>query len=101
MKRTDRLKSSVRRLIAPVLRECPRECGIVSITEIEVSPDLSYATVLVSALHKSGIAMEFLGKRRSALQRRMGKLQTHKTPLLRFRADLSSEQESRIDELLR
>ena len=99
-KRTDMLESSVRKIIAPILRDCPRECGIVTITEIDVSSDLTYATILVSALQKPELAMEFLDARQRELQKRMGQLQTHKTPQLRFRLDRRAEEGSRIDKLL-
>ena len=100
VKRTDMLASSVRAIIAPILRECPRECGVVAITEIDLSSDLSYATVYVSALRKPEIALQFLEERRSELQRRMGGLQTHKTPQVRFRLDRRAEEGSRIEKLL-
>lgn len=99
-KRTDMLESSVRQIIAPILRECPQECGIVAITEIELSSDLSFATVYVSALMHPEAAMEFLDSRQRELQRRMGELKTHKTPQLRFRLDQRSEKGSKIDQLL-
>ena len=99
-KRTDMLESSVRKIIAPILRDCPQECGIVSITEVELSSDLSFATILVSALMLPKAAMEFLESRKKSLQREMGKLKTHKTPQLRFRLDTRAEEGSRLDKLL-
>lgn len=99
-KRTDRLEPSVRKIIAPILRECPPECGIVTITEIEVSSDLSYATVHIGALRKPEVALAFLEGRQRELQRQMGALQTHKTPQIRFRLDTRAEEGNRIDKLL-
>ena len=99
-KRTDMLESSVRRLIAPILRECPRACGIVTITRVDVSSDLSFATVYVSALQSPTAALEFLNDRQRKLQRRMGELETHKTPQLRFRIDTTAEEGNRIEKLL-
>lgn len=94
------LETSVRKIIAPILRDCPQECGIVTITEVSVSSDLSFATILVSALRKPQAAMAFLESRMKPLQKEMGRLKTHKTPQLRFRLDQSSEKGSRIDQLL-
>lgn len=99
-KRTERLEPSVRKIIAPILRECPAECGIVTITEVDLSPDLSYATIYVSALRKPDTALEFLESRQRELQKQMGKLQTHKTPKVRFRIDTTAEQGSRMEKLL-
>ena len=94
------LASAVREIVAPALRECPPECGIVSITEIEVSADFSYATVYVSALEHSKKALDFLKGNLRELQREMGKLQVHRIPLLRFRLDMRTERGGRIDRLL-
>jgi len=99
-KRTNKLQSSVRRIIAPILRECPLECGIVTITEIDVSSDLAYATIHVSSLQRPEAAIAFLEERRSALQKSMGQLETHRTPQLRFRLDRRAEEGSRIEKLL-
>ncbi|NOS67081.1 MAG: ribosome-binding factor A [Candidatus Peribacteraceae bacterium] len=99
-KRTERLEPSVRKIIAPILRECPRECGIVTITKIDVSPDLSYATIYISALMKPKAALEFLESRQRELQKLMGNLQTHKTPHIRFRLDTTAEEGSRMEKLL-
>lgn len=99
-KRTDRLASSVRAIIAPVLRECPRECGIVTITEVDISSDLAYATISISALREPTAALAYLESRRRDVQKAMGQLQTHKTPHVRFRLDRSAEQGSRIEKLL-
>ena len=99
-KRTLMLASTVRDTIAPVLRECPRECGIVTITRIEISSDASYATVYMSALKEPELALEFLRKEGRDLQRQLGKLPRKKIPLLRFRYDDSGERGRRIDELL-
>ena len=94
------LASAVRALIAPALRECPPECGIVTITEVEVSRDFSYATALISALSNVGVALEFLKKRTPELQRMMGALGRKKIPMLRFRIDPRTERAAKIDQLL-
>ena len=94
------LASSVRKLIAPVLRECPQECGIVSITDVEISSDLSYVTISVSALRNPEVALAFLETKKRELQHLLGQLQTHKTPKLRFRIDRRSEEGSKLEKLL-
>lgn len=95
------LASSVRAIIAPILRACPQECGMVSITKVELASDLSYVTVYVSALSEVKRAVTFLEGRRKELQKHLGALETHKTPLLRFREDRTAQDGNRIDELLR
>jgi ribosome-binding factor A len=95
------LASVIREIIAPILRECPRECGIVSMTEIEVSPEYSYVTVLISALKEPKLALQFLDRQAPRLQKGLGILRLRKTPHLRFRIDEAIERGERIDQLLR
>lgn len=94
------LASVIRDKIAPIVRECPRACGILSITHVEVSSDLSYVTVSVSALQKPKEAMAFLETRTRELQKAVGTLGTHRTPRLRFRLDADGASGDRIDSLL-
>jgi len=94
------LASVVREVIAPVLRECPTECGMVSITEVEVTNDFSYATVFISSLKEPDLAMQFLKGRQQHLMRDLGKLYRKHIPTLRFRIDPRTERGSRIDKLL-
>jgi ribosome-binding factor A len=93
--------SVVRETIAPVLRECPQACGIVTITEVEVSRDFSYATCYVSALENVREAIAFLSSQIPDLQGRLGAaLQIHRVPRIRFRIDPRTERGRRIDRLL-
>ena len=94
------LASAIRQLIAPALRACPPACGVVAITDVEVSDDFSYATISISALFKSEEALAHLESRARELQRTMSALNRRKIPMLRFRIDPRSERGSRIDELL-
>ena len=100
-KRAAMLSSVVREIIAPMLRECPLECGIVSITHIDVSSDASYATVYLSSLKFPEKALAFLKSQANRMQKQLGSLDRKKIPLLRFRTDTSLEQGNRIDDLLR
>ncbi len=99
-KRHKMLASSVRDAIAPVLLRCPRECGIVSITEVELSPEFSYATIYVSALMEPDIALAFLQSQVPSLRKMLSSLALRRVPELRFRIDHRSEKGSRIDALL-
>ena len=96
------LASVIREIIAPVLRECPRDCGIVSITGVEVSADYAFVTVSISALKEPERALKFLMREQHRLQRFMGKnVAMRRTPTLRFRIDRSIERGDRLDRLLR
>ncbi|MDO8468427.1 MAG: ribosome-binding factor A [Candidatus Peribacter sp.] len=93
--------SVVREVVAPLLRECPHACGMVSLTEVEVSADLSYATCLISALASPDQAVAFLTSRLKDLHTALGRtLQIHRVPKIRFRIDPRSERGARIDRLL-
>ncbi len=95
------IASVVREIVAPALRECPPECGIVSITSVEVSPDASYATVYISALQNPELALAALEERRREIQHRVGKnVQLRMTPRVRFRLDGSAERGEKIEHLI-
>ena len=83
-----------------MLRLCPPECGIVAITQVKMSPDQSYATCYVTALKEPEKALEYLQEQRHDLQRRLGRLERARIPLLRFRIDHSDDEGNRIDDLL-
>jgi len=101
-KRAAMIGSVVRSVVAPFLRGCPQVCGIVSLTEVEVSTDLSYATCYVSALKEPERAVEYLLAQTPQLRSGLGKaLQIHRVPLLRFRTDPRTEKATRLDELLK
>lgn len=85
------LASVVREIIAPVLRYAPQECGVVSITHIEVSSDFSYATVYISALSNEDAAIVFLEKKLPELKTHMGSMYRKRIPELRFRVDPTSK----------
>jgi ribosome-binding factor A len=99
-KRTDMLGSAIRTIVAPVIRECPPACGIVSITRVEVSGDFSYATLYITALREPKQAMNFLITQLPDLQRKLSALERQRIPHLRFRQDVQAEEGNRIDQLL-
>lgn len=100
-KRPAMIASVVRSVVAPLLRACPQSCGIVSLTEVEVSEDIGFATCYVSALHEPEQAITFLQSHIPELKKGLGAaLQMHRAPFLRFRIDPRTERGSRIDKLL-
>ena len=109
-KRTDRLDSEFRREIAailagPVKDKEPALSGLVSVTEVHVSPDLKTAKVYVSIFCKDPaekkrsfqIICANAGLVRHHLAQRM-RLRT--VPSLTFLSDESMEYGSKMDELL-
>lgn len=95
------LGSVVRQMIAPILRDCPQECGVVAITKVDVSVDSSYATLYVTSLREPKLALQFLQRRLPDLQRSLFKLPRRKVPKIRFRIDTSEDEANRVDELLK
>ena len=94
------LASVIREVIAPVLRQCPEQCKMVSITEVEVSEDFSYATVYVSSLEHPEDALKFVEDKLPELRTALGSLYRKRIPELRFRLDARTEQGQHIDSLL-
>jgi len=99
-KRPKMLASVIWEIIAPILRECPKECRVTSITQIDVSEDFSFATVYISALEKPELAVEFLESKSKELQKKLVSLERRRVPKLRFRVDEVIKEGNRIDELL-
>lgn len=99
-KRPAMLASVIRESIAPMLRTCPPECGIVAITDIDVSPDISFATVYISALREPKLALEYMEQQRMTMQRGLSALHRKRIPMLRFRIDPRPERAGRLDQLL-
>jgi len=94
------LASEVRKIIAPFLRESPPECGLITLTEVEVTDDCSYATIFVSALQNPETALSFLEEKLPELQKSLLKLERKRLPIIRVRYDDRGERGQRIDMLL-
>lgn len=100
----EQLRQEISQLISRVLRD-PRLAGIVSITTVEVSPDLRHARVYFSVLGGE----EERGRVLAALQGAAGflrhelasRLTLRHVPELTFKPDVSIERGERIMELLR
>ena len=81
----------------------PRVSG-VTVTDVRVTRDLSYATVYVGVDASGGRAAALEGLERAAgfIRREMGRrLHLRKIPEFRFEADETLSHASRIEELLR
>jgi ribosome-binding factor A len=107
-RRTERIGEQLREEIARLLREVvtdPR-IGLLSVTRVDVAPDLSHALVFWSALESDAEARERIeaGLESAAgfLRRELAKqLRLKRTPALRFRHDPSLALGARTLALLR
>jgi len=106
--RPERVAELMKREIAGILArelEDPRLSSMVSVTDVEVTQDLSFARVFVSTLS----AGEERARELAALQRAAGyvrhllapRLGLREVPELRFVHDTSIERGARVEEILR
>jgi ribosome-binding factor A len=105
--RPERVANAMRREVADILENQlrdPRVSGMVSITDVEVNPDLSAARVFVSVLHteqRDGV-LQALAHAAPFIRRQLApRLGLREVPEIRFLADTSIERGARVDELLR
>ncbi len=100
--RPQKMASLIRETVASFLRGIPQqEYGIISITEVEVSSDLQYATIFVSTLKNPEGALQLLKKNEHEIMGLLQKsLTTYRIPSLRYKIDDRGERGERIDKLL-
>ncbi len=104
--RIDRITQDIKREMSDILREIkdPRVSKMLSVVRVEVSGDLSYAKIFVSAVEGYDRTEESAAGLKSAagfVRRELGsRLRMRKTPELRFVADHSIESAARIGKLL-
>lgn len=103
--RIGRINEEVQRELSALLREVkdPRVGGLISITNVEVTPDLKFAKVFVSVLEEDKAAGTLKGLRSAAgfLRRELGaRLSLRHTPQLQFVADDSIAYGAHIFDLL-
>lgn len=104
--RASRLGEQIQRDLAQLIRlevKDPR-VGLVTVTDVEVSRDLSHAKVFVTALagEKAALAsIEALTRAAGFLRKRLGQvLKTRTVPELRFVYDESVERGARLSKLI-
>ncbi|SFS12750.1 ribosome-binding factor A [Dyella sp. OK004] len=105
-KRTDRVGAELRREIGLLVHAAVRDHGLpsVSVSDVEVTRDLDWASVWVTALLPDQSVMavkalnELAGEFRRSLSRSM---RLRRVPELRFKYDDSVDKGERIDTLLR
>lgn len=106
-KRTERVADLIRRTLAEMLLHKLRDprLGFVSVTAVEVAPDLSNARIFVSSLDgeaKSATLLSVLRRAAPFLRHELAPvLQLREVPTLSFAYDDSIERGARVEELLR
>lgn len=104
--RTDRVSAQLRREIGTLVHESVRDHGLpsVSVSDVEVTRDLSHAKVFVTALlpEQATEAVAALRERARDFRYRLGKvLRLRSVPELHFHYDDSVDKGERIEALLR
>ncbi len=104
--RLGRAAADIERELADLFREIkdPRVSKLLSIIKLDLSGDMSYATVYVSAIEGYEKTVESVKGLKSAagyLRRELGaRLKLRKTPELRFVADDSIEHSAKIAKII-
>ncbi len=102
----NRITSDIKLSLSELLREIkdPRVSKLLSIVKVDVSGDLSYATVYVSAIEGFEATVSSVKALKGAagfLRRELGaRLSLRKVPELRFVADDSIEQSANISKII-
>ncbi len=102
----ERIASIIRKNIAEIIQFQVKDphLGFVSIPEVRVSKDFSYATVYVSFIKDEEIesSLEVLNKAKGFIRTELShKLDTRRVPEIRFVLDEGYKKEERITELLK
>lgn len=104
--KTGRITSDVKMMLSDILRDVkdPRVSRLLSIVKVDVSGDLSYATVYVSAIEGYEKTVESVKALKGAagyIRRELGaRLSLRKVPELRFIADNSIEKSTEISKII-
>ncbi len=104
--RINRITSDIKIALSELLREVkdPRVSKLLSIVKVDVSGDLSYATIYVSAIEGYETTISSVKALKNAagfLRRELGgRLMLRKVPELRFVADDSIEHSANISKII-
>jgi ribosome-binding factor A len=104
-KRSERVAGQLRRDLARLIQQEVKdpEVGFVSLSDVEVTRDLSHAKVFITVFdpEKADESLKALSRASAFLRRRLGQeLRLRHVPELHFVHDDSVETGSRIDELI-
>jgi len=106
--RPERVAELIKREAADILENDlndPRVSGFLSVTDVEVTPDLSFAKIYVSVMAKDAEGERVLAALEHAapfVRRQLApRLKLREMPEIRFVRDDSMERGARVEELLR
>lgn len=106
--RPERVAETIKREMAEILSRRmrdPRLGGMISVTDVEVTPDLSMARIFVSILAEGAErdqALAALARSEGFVRHELApRLGLREMPTVRFVLDTSIEQGARVEELLR
>jgi len=106
--RPERVAETIKREMAAILSgrlRDPRLAGMISVTEVEVTPDLSVARIYVSMLAPEEArekALQALAHSAGFVRRELApRLGLREVPEIRFLLDTSIERGARVEDLLR
>jgi ribosome-binding factor A len=105
-KRTDRVGAELRRELGLLVHSAVRDHGLpsVSVSDVEVTRDLDFATVWVTALQaeRAKEAVKALNELAIEFRRTLSRsMRLRRVPELRFKYDDSVDKSERIERLLR
>jgi ribosome-binding factor A len=105
-KRTDRVGAELRRELGLLVHAAVRDHALpsVSVSDVEVTRDLDWATVWVTALQaeRAGEAVKALNELAMEFRRTLSRsMRLRRVPELRFKYDDSVDKSERIERLLR
>lgn len=106
-RRTEQVNELLREEISDVLRQVqdPRILGLVTITRVDVAPDLRHASAFVSVLgsaEERDSTMRALDHARGFVRRELGRrVRLKYTPEIDFRRDRSLEEGQAVTDLMR
>jgi len=105
--RKDRLADQIKREVADILQNHLKDpnLGFITITDVELTNDLRYATVFYSVLGEEGEkirAGKILHKSAGVIQSELARrLNIRKSPLISFELDTSAEYGAKMEKLFK
>ena len=106
--RPEKVAHLMRREVADILEHRlrdPRLSSAVTVTDVEVTPDLAFARIYVTVLGDAASrerVLEALGHAAGFVRRELGsRLDLREVPEIRFQYDGSLDRGARVDDLLR
>ena len=101
--RPEKIASVIRASVAAYAQQIPpATASIVSVVEVVVSDDFSYADIALSALSGVDDAILLLRRRASSIRAELAtKLRLFRVPQLRFHRDEDGERAQRVEDLLK